>query len=229
MSVRRLSQNRHSGGGVGQSMMGRHFMGLNMRLLIVIIFVFLPFAGYTQTPIPLSATLPIAPVIKKQINLLKQMENEINASIKTKQFKEKVKDRGDDSELVEKKSLYADSEGRIRAYSISYGDGDMAISTDYFYDETGKLRVVVNHFGHYAIGTQDQTVYLDSNENILRVYLVEDVNTNGEDDSKKKDKPKPIKKELQAPETMPYSGGEIQMIWNPKKSFAEPLEKNDEK
>jgi hypothetical protein len=196
-------------------------MSTKSRLTVLSLIFFLSFFKYStaQTPV-VSKTLPATPAIQTQIDDLKKMMQDISADIRAKTIKEKVKSTSDNPEVVADASLYTDNKGVARAYFVSAGDGDMVISTNYFYDEAGKLRTVTNHFGHISMGKQDQTIFLSTQGRVLRVYVEEKLDMTGEDETFNNDKTSLVKRESTTPEEMPFGNGAVSFVWNPKQAFA---------
>jgi hypothetical protein len=194
-------------------------MSIKLKSIIFCLFFLAPIR-YSTAQTPIVPKIPLAtPAVQKQIDDLKKMMEDISSDIQMKKIKEQTKSQDDNPEVTADASLYTNNKGVARAYFVSAGDGDMVISSNYFYDEAGKLRVVENHFGHIGIGTQNQTIFLGVQGSVLRVYLEEKLNMTGEDESPNVDKTPLVKRESLTPEEVPLNGP-VSFVWNPKQAFA---------
>lgn len=195
-----------------------------MKLKTIYLFflaVFLPpLTCSAQTP----TLVPTAPLltrtVKMQIDWIAKMRAGIDEAIQAKKLKERDQTSSEGGgEAGSDAHLYTDNKGVVRAYEWEAGDGDMDFGYHFYYDEAGRLRLVLAHFGHYAIGAKDETVYLNAQRDVLRVYVEEQPGEEDNDKGTPLPRKPAVRKELAAPEDLPYTGGPVQFVWDPQKDF----------
>src|ERR1019366_722059 len=124
------------------------------------------FADGISTPTPISSQKP--ETVKQQVAddfiLYAEIEQEIRDGKLIKKHKTEESDR-----FPLEWTLYLDHSEKVREYIEEGGSDDNAETVKYYYDESGRLRVVANDYGDVHGTDDEQIILLDLRGQILQV------------------------------------------------------------
>jgi hypothetical protein len=182
---------------------------------LVIAIVFLLGYKWPETALSLEAQ---DQTINKQTSSILLIKNEIQNDIKNKILKKKRKSVDYCQGNISEKEIYQDSNGKIRKYRQSGGSDDSAVTEEYFYDEKGKLKLIVYDCGSVRGESILQEIFFNQRDKVIRVNYERNF------ENKELNVHKYEKKVLKEPvETF----GSIDYVWDPLKEFRKKFECND--
>lgn len=164
--------------------------------------------SFTPTPIPSNKQKTVKQQVAEDYILYAQIEKDVRDG--------KLKRRHKTEETARfpfDMTLYFDHSGKVREYVEEDGTDDNAFTDNYYYDDSGHLRIVATHYGDVQGTDDNQIILLDLEGHILQVNVEENfVNKEmGKNDHRKRVVKEPVD----------FDGVKVEFVNDPLKRFKE--------